>query len=1410
MAEMGILDLEVQVNLEHVEQNLGRLTEALRNVKEKVGDGIKLSGISTQILKICKAVDDGITGSTIIKLGEFGDALSKLKGLGDIKINFNTNNGLTHVVESVSTEANGIETIATTAGEEFERVESFIENIDKEVIGVKKDIGDVIPDLKKLVDAGTFKSWDYGPLPIGTNVADAVRGNKQSYAERIGLKPQAQNPIETEAEKLEKIKKMFGDSSESVQKAIAEIYHIDPAIFNDFKAKMQETADTLERVKSSTDGVKSVDAVAENARTFEDCASKIEACTDKTEELKETEEEAEEETHRLRDAFRDFKSGMQNMFPSLNGLIKKFAQIAKYRMLRTVLKYITSGFSEGVQNVYQYSKAIGSSFAPSMDSAATSILQMKNSIGAAVAPLIQSLIPVLQKVVDWFITLVNYVNQFFALMRGQATWTRAVPATTTAFGKQEKAAKGAANAMKDLLADWDELNIIQSQTSGAGSGLGTSDVEEYLNMFEEVATFNSDIKKVVDFLKNNFDVIKDVATAIGAIILGWKVSKAFKGTLADLASLALPIAVVLDVGIRTAALLANPDVSAISEEALKDNIVSSLETGAVAGYLMKKAGFSTGTSIAGGVAAALITFGVLTGLKADVYAVQNENIDSDYIKSKALESLSLAAGIGTIAKALVPDVTLTQAFGFGTAASLATVLITMGATIGIVATAKAVESGITEQTIYDDLLSSLSTGLGSTILIKMVTASTWAASAAGGVGVGLITLSALVGVQATCEAVANGEITQDTLIADAVSSIGAGAGIAIVGSLITSSIGGAIMAGGLGALAVFGVLVATQAILSMNDEEPIKWGETKLTQEQVQDFVSKELFTVNINATAEIIDKNIAVSETQKQNIETKLTEALGTFNVIKLGLGTNDDYKTLHDQIVGEDGNGGLIGEVGTYIQQAKETGKLTLQFTPSLVGSDAKDASEWFGTYTTGWDKVNQFVKDKGAEIGYYLTNEEGKKIIESEPEILASLMQQLTDVTNAITKGKINAEALGSLMLNLGDLDQASFDDITKYFGEYRNTLKKEYDILVKEQYTKQGELVAALMAMDEDYENNPVYQKAYADYVEMGKHLAEAVEEGVESGAEPGIRMLTEFLLEKYANANISGKLAERWSLVGDNNPLLGLDFSNMSDKDVVAQIRQWMGNALYDVNNDLGKYISAAGLNPLDFISGDAKNMLVGYIQEAFDPERAKAILSILMPDLTEALYGSTKDAVEEAGDKVEETASQFDDATESVEEYTDAIKELNDLILDGTGLTGSSKVDYFGNLFDTFGSYTVQDAMRSLGLDTSFMDEWLRNRNRTSTGTPVTTTDITNGQTTIPVVNENGSVNVDEKDVETGVKNGTSEGFNGLSDKLATVNDYLDKILKKRTTFNFYPSSSAGFFVQNSVGMSQNVTGDGP
>ena len=305
---------------------------------------------------------------------------------------------------------------------------------------------------------------------------------------------------------------------------------MEETLAQDMERGKLSTAQEIARVTQIQNLYAQIDKMKmQEAKAQMEQAMAMQNASDQIGQLRDQEQDTISVTQRLTDSIRTMFREVQR--GTLGRLISQFARIAKYRFLRSVIKQITDGFREGTQNYYEYSKAISSSFAPAMDDAATALQQMKNSIGAAVAPLLQTLVPVLQVVVQWFITATNYVNQFLSLLRGQATWSRALPEPASAFEKTTKAAKGTAKAMKDLLADWDELNIIQSETGGNGSGGNQQSTQEYLNMFEEVDEYAQEIKDAIKFIDDTFGGILPLLKKIGIAILGWKFGRQFSGLL---------------------------------------------------------------------------------------------------------------------------------------------------------------------------------------------------------------------------------------------------------------------------------------------------------------------------------------------------------------------------------------------------------------------------------------------------------------------------------------------------------------------------------------------------------------------------------------------------------------------------------------------------------------------------------------------------------------------------------------------------------------------------------------------------------------------------------------------------------------------------------------------------------------
>lgn len=202
------------------------------------------------------------------------------------------------------------------------------------------------------------------------------------------------------------------------------------------------------------------------------------------------------------------KKKMDNLFSSLK-------RIAFYRAIRTFIKNITDGFRIGTENLYYYSQAVGTKFAPAMDLLATDLLYLRNSIGAAASPLIEKLAPAVDYATDRIVDMINVVNQLMAKLTGKSQWTKALKYPA----EYAEATKNSAKATKDYLLEFDELHVLNDNSGGRGA-----DALDYSRMFEEKELDKSFATWVDDFK----DAIANGDWYGAGEILGDKIDDAIK------------------------------------------------------------------------------------------------------------------------------------------------------------------------------------------------------------------------------------------------------------------------------------------------------------------------------------------------------------------------------------------------------------------------------------------------------------------------------------------------------------------------------------------------------------------------------------------------------------------------------------------------------------------------------------------------------------------------------------------------------------------------------------------------------------------------------------------------------------------------------------------------------------------
>lgn len=205
----------------------------------------------------------------------------------------------------------------------------------------------------------------------------------------------------------------------------------------------------------------------------------------------------------------------------LNRVINMF----KSRVLRQAITKAIEYAKQGFKDLDAYSANIGTPFHNNVQTIVADLKWLGRSIAAAFEPIINVATPILDFLIDKIVTVINYINQFFAVLSGSSTWTKA----TKGASGYEEATGGAAKAQKDLnkqIREWDKLNVItdpNKNKGGGGSGGASGDgggftTEEVSNNIKNLAKkFKETWENGADFTWLGTDLGNKLAEALDKI-----------------------------------------------------------------------------------------------------------------------------------------------------------------------------------------------------------------------------------------------------------------------------------------------------------------------------------------------------------------------------------------------------------------------------------------------------------------------------------------------------------------------------------------------------------------------------------------------------------------------------------------------------------------------------------------------------------------------------------------------------------------------------------------------------------------------------------------------------------------------------------------------------------------------------
>ena len=1089
----------------------------------------------------------------------------------------------------------------------------------------------------------------------------------------------------------------------------------------------------------------------------------------------------------LKETFNDLKKAMSTTV--FGKLAKQFANIAKRMAIRAVIRQVTAAFKEGVENVYKYNEAIGGSFASDMDNAATSLLQMKNAIGAAVAPAIQAVIPYLNQLVSAFINAINYVNQFFSLLQGKSTWTRALPYATKAFEDQKKAAKGASSAMKDLLADWDELNIIQSESGGGGAGAATKDQTDYTQMFEEVSTFDntvqgiaSFVKDIIDFAKENLVEILGVVTAIkwGAKLA--KFSSAFTGVLGDILSFAAA-GLIIKLTFDAVSLLDQKFVETGNPGYLVGNLLVSL----LGGVFAKKV---LGKVLGGTIAKLAIPLTLLVSAVADVKTVVGStDIDALSAKSLSLNVLSALKVGGAFGYLSYVSGGLTAGMSAGLGASAA--LMTLGVLIGLKATKDVVDTGeITKKTILSDIL------------------------AAGAFGAGLF-VSGLV--------------------------------------LKAGTVGTLMAVGGAGAIALLGALLLIQAVVKLSkDDEAITWGNKTATETQIKDFVNNEMFSADFKMNLTGYSNSVALGEGEDDKITSQVEKLLPELYTLKLGVDTAASIENIRATIFDKGGlidqyNNKYKSSIAT----VKAT--INLVPLKDSEGNDLSAeyfkgiSSGWEHLngvmQQLGKDLADEMVKANNAEM-----NSAARRIYENNVGVLTQVM---IDINSAIASRHANSESQKTFREGVEnwDWDQKSYSDLLKFYNEQKSDVDKQIESAYQTYYDELDDVITANEVMLRDAEKyglseigGRTVEEIKSEIDEMNKLRAvldenkeasiKAAKAYYESGA--GYKLLHDAILDHLKTRLSQRDVEQMGNSKGATNRNAVRDYfingagefediKETLEENIDQLLKQKLGNSYSTIK----EMIDAGILSYTEFvdetfydamakrygITGDYEEAWKEFIDQYLHPkaleeveEQAQETHYIEPPKVEVAGAETITQSVEEnpAVKEAEEVSEEIKQISEEATGAKQNILALNDVQFDTKGVESSA--DAAASSIEDM-ARRIRDAFATLdGLSyemdisgtkySGAMRVLIPKIEQKASGGFVRSGDLV-------MANENGNfemlgrmgnqpVVANNQQIVSGISQGVSQANSGVESRLGAIETMLTRILQKEFVARAVPSSGWG------------------
>lgn len=307
-----------------------------------------------------------------------------------------------------------------------------------------------------------------------------------------------------------------------------------------------------QQVESTSDAISGESKSAKDAgKSMDDLASNKKKATKENKRLGDEGKKTTKSLNSEGSAVRKLGEAIKRHFSKTHNHVDR-SNFSFGRLFKTLLAYglgmrglmalfnkLRGAIREGITNMAQWNGGMNGANS-AISQLLSSLNYLKNAWGAAFAPILEFVAPVLSRLIDMLAQAANYIGAFFAAITGKSSFVKAkkvmtnyaqsLQSATKAAKDEKKAEEELQDELEEKLGSYDKLEVIQQDKDKDNDKakdelddlIGGGAVDPFAEMFEEIPIPDW-IKKLKDFFDQIWDVFRKAWENKGqGVIDAWK------------------------------------------------------------------------------------------------------------------------------------------------------------------------------------------------------------------------------------------------------------------------------------------------------------------------------------------------------------------------------------------------------------------------------------------------------------------------------------------------------------------------------------------------------------------------------------------------------------------------------------------------------------------------------------------------------------------------------------------------------------------------------------------------------------------------------------------------------------------------------------------------------------------------